>query len=75
MTKEKMESLFPLKCRVMYSNHGRRGHGNIATVCTFLCPVDDIERRSISAVQLSFDSGGNHYVSVNQLKKYYSRID
>jgi hypothetical protein len=70
---EKISSQFPIGARVMYRNRGRKGDGNIATITDFLVGISNLDM--VAAVQLSFDSGGNHYVSPNQLKTYYSLID
>jgi hypothetical protein len=72
-TIEKISSKFPIGAKVMYRNRGRKGDGNIATVKDFLVGFSSTEK--IAAIQLEFESGGNHYVSPNQLTKYYSLID
>jgi hypothetical protein len=72
-TIEKISSKFPIGAKVMYRNRGRKGDGNIATVKDFLVGFSSPEK--ITAIQLEFESGGNHYVSPNQLTKYYSLID
>lgn len=62
---------FPIGRKVMYSNYGGRGHGNIATVRHYLHRTGE-ER--ISHIELIFESGGNHVVTANQIQKYYSKI-
>lgn len=57
----------------MYNNYGARGHGNIAKITSYLHRTG--EQDVVAAVQLQFESGGNHFVTPNQLAKYYSPID
>ena len=71
LTDTKASEKFPIGCKVMYSNYGGRGDGNIATVKHYLHRSGE-ER--ISHIELQFESGGNHVVTANQLQKYYSKI-
>jgi hypothetical protein len=70
---EKIAEKFPIGSKVMYRNSGRKGDGNIATVKDLLVGISSPEK--VAAIQLDFESGGNHYVTPNQLNKYYSLID
>lgn len=68
-TIEKLSTQFPIGSVVVYSNHGRKGHGNEAVIKDFLFSISNPDK--VAAVQLHFSSGGNHYVTANQLKNYY----
>lgn len=72
-TLEKIEAQFPKGCEVRYNNQGRKGHGNIATITHFLHRTGEPEK--VAAVQLSFNQVGCHFVTVNQLRKYYKRVE
>lgn len=69
---EKFSEMFPIGCKVMYRNPHRRGDGNIAQVVHYLHRTG--EQETVAAIQLRFNGGGNHYVTPNQLKTYYSKI-
>lgn len=71
LTDTQASQKYPIGCKVMYSNYGGRGHGNVATVKHYLHRSGE-ER--ISHVELQFESGGNHVVTANQIEKYYSKI-
>lgn len=71
LTTEKAQLQYPIGSKVQYVNPCTRGHGNIATVKHYLHRTGE-ER--ISHIELIFDSGGNHVVTANQIKKYYSKI-
>ena len=62
---------YPIGCKVMYSNCGARGDGNVATVKDYLYRHYGV---TVAYIELQFESGGNHVVTVKQIKKYYSKI-
>ena len=70
-TTRQAEEKFPIGCKVSYCNPGMRGHGNIATVRHYLHRTGD---EKISHIELIFETGGNHVVTTNQIRKYYSKI-
>lgn len=69
----KLTNQYPIDSRVIYHNHGRKGHGNIATVYDYLISTKSPEK--VAAIQLQFNSGDMHIVMPNQLYKYYRLID
>lgn len=70
---KKITDRYPIGIKVIYNNHGKKGHGNLAKVSDILVGISTPEK--VAAVQLTFDSGGNHYVSPKQLQTYYSPIE
>jgi hypothetical protein len=71
-TLEKITSKYPIGCKIIYCNAGRKGHGNIAEVFSYLHRHTDPDR--ITYIELRFESSTNHVVTVNQLSKYYQKI-
>jgi hypothetical protein len=69
---EKFQDRFPVGSTVMYSNCGRRGDGNLAKVSAYLHRTGEPER--VAAIHLTFTTGGTHFVTPNQLQKYYHKI-
>jgi hypothetical protein len=72
MKRSAVKEDYPPGTTVMYRNPGRRGDGNIAEISRYLVYEDEKDR--LAAVMLQFRSGAFHFVTLNQLKKYYTKI-
>jgi len=71
-TLEKITSKYPIGCKVIYRNAGRKGDGNIAEVYSYLHRHTDPD--CVTYIELRFGPITNHVVTVNQLSKYYNKI-